>query len=804
MYHRKLRVSLSPHINFIAGENGSCKSAIIAAIQICFGASARTTHRGKNIKAFIRHGFDGNALVRVKLRNDDGAGGSDAFHPGKYGKQIIVERLIRRDGSAEYRLKNEQGLLVSKLKSDLDAMMDHLNIQTDNPCAVLEHENAKLFLKGTSQDKYKFFLQSTDLAKMRTTYTRIDETTRMIAESTLTQEKAKIVTLRDAKNKVKKHWQEAQSIEKLEDELNTLKQKERDVVNNAEKLAETKEVVEELEKDQNEANAKLEETSTRMSENHRQKMDAQSNIREARRPLQRYKAELKRLTRSKERTKQQLTRVQYDLQQKRDRHAALLQSLTEGSKDLQIELTNALKELEDRHDGCKDKKTLRLSQAAKAKPSCSFRPTTDTNKPVSVHISAHWTTGNVCHAAGSVHAAIEVATGTALRNYLVVNGQDKALVDKLRRQAHCTSTEANMIITVRTGYRYHNLELPDGGLAGQAICSILQVSNDEVFNALIDTCALESKLLFDDREVAESRVLTGPSGGFRVANSVSEVYLPTGDKFVVRRGNLAYIANKRDRRGYIISQNVDRGIAELENKLNCLEKKVDELRRDETVLSHDKEELGNAIKQRNDRINDLSRRYNQHRVQLRCLDEEMADALQDHTLDTSVLEGECRSTEDELEDFQRREQALNDTIASDRSLQDRLDALEKVETVEKMITAEISERQSDADAVYKRLREAKVDEITGQRELEAAQAAVEKLEQHLVTVRGDCDEQTQIALKLGGKPAEVNPPAHCNKRIQTVERPLARVQNNVYGLSLSELKTQMEVQEAKYRQNSQL
>ncbi|KAG3049394.1 hypothetical protein JG687_00012000 [Phytophthora cactorum] len=361
-----------------------------------------------------------------------------------------------------------------------------------------------------------------------------------------------------------------------------------------------------------------------------------------------------------------------------------------------------------------------------------------------------------------------------------------------------------MIITVRTGYRYHNLELPDGGLAGQAICSILQVSNDEVFNALIDTCALESKLLFDDREVAESRVLTGPSGGFRVANSVSEVYLPTGDKFVVRRGNLAYIANKRDRRGYIISQNVDRGIAELENKLNCLEKKVDELRRDETVLSHDKEELGNAIKQRNDRINDLSRRYNQHRVQLRCLDEEMADALQDHTLDTSVLEGECRSTEDELEDFQRREQALNDTIASDRSLQDRLDALEKVETVEKMITAEISERQSDADAVYKRLREAKVDEITGQRELEAAQAAVEKLEQHLVTVRGDCDEQTQIALKLGGKPAEVNPPAHCNKRIQTVERPLARVQNNVYGLSLSELKTQMEVQEAKYRQNSQL
>ncbi|EEY55332.1 structural maintenance of chromosomes protein, putative [Phytophthora infestans T30-4] len=158
MCHRKLRVTLSPHINFITGENGSGKSAIIAAIQICFGASARTTHRGKNIKSFIRHGCDGNAFVRVTLRNDDGAG-SDAFQADKYGKKIIVERLIRRDGSAEYRLKSEKGMLVSKLKSELEAMMDHLNIQTDNPCAVLDQDNAKLFLKGTSQDKYKFFLQ---------------------------------------------------------------------------------------------------------------------------------------------------------------------------------------------------------------------------------------------------------------------------------------------------------------------------------------------------------------------------------------------------------------------------------------------------------------------------------------------------------------------------------------------------------------------------------------------------------------------------------------------------------------------
>lgn len=41
--------------------------------QICLGASARSTHRGKSIKNLIRHGHDGNALVRITLRNAGGA-----------------------------------------------------------------------------------------------------------------------------------------------------------------------------------------------------------------------------------------------------------------------------------------------------------------------------------------------------------------------------------------------------------------------------------------------------------------------------------------------------------------------------------------------------------------------------------------------------------------------------------------------------------------------------------------------------------------------------------------------------------
>ena len=52
-------------------------------------------------------------------------------------------------------MKNEEGTIISRAKKDLDAMLDHLNIQVDNPCAVLDQESAKLFLKGNAKDKYK-------------------------------------------------------------------------------------------------------------------------------------------------------------------------------------------------------------------------------------------------------------------------------------------------------------------------------------------------------------------------------------------------------------------------------------------------------------------------------------------------------------------------------------------------------------------------------------------------------------------------------------------------------------------------
>ena len=130
MCHRKLRVELNRNINFIHGQNGSGKSAILAALQICLGAGARRTHRGSNLQDLIRkdHGHQPtHAKLAVTVRNE----GEDAFRHEDFGDKITVERTIslRSGGNNGYKLLDQNGKEVSRSRKDLDEMLDHLYVK---------------------------------------------------------------------------------------------------------------------------------------------------------------------------------------------------------------------------------------------------------------------------------------------------------------------------------------------------------------------------------------------------------------------------------------------------------------------------------------------------------------------------------------------------------------------------------------------------------------------------------------------------------------------------------------------------
>lgn len=171
MNHHYFQFELGPLINFICGKNGSGKSALLTAIIICLGGKASTTSRGNSLKKFIREGCD-RARIICTIKNE----GEDAYMHDEFGDRIIVERHFSQSGTSGFSIKTASGRIYSNKRGELDPILDHCNLQMDNPLNVLTQDAAREFLhKSSPADKYKFFLKGVQLEQLDQDYRLIDE-----------------------------------------------------------------------------------------------------------------------------------------------------------------------------------------------------------------------------------------------------------------------------------------------------------------------------------------------------------------------------------------------------------------------------------------------------------------------------------------------------------------------------------------------------------------------------------------------------------------------------------------------------
>ncbi|XP_012727779.2 structural maintenance of chromosomes protein 6 [Fundulus heteroclitus] len=221
MCHHSLGpVQFGPHVNFIVGNNGSGKSAILTALIVGLGGKATMTNRGVSLKDFVKTG-ENIADVTVKLRNR----GADAYRKDLYGDYIIVEQRISSDGSRSYKLKNKSGQLVSNKKEELIAVLDHFNIQLDNPVSILSQEMSKQFLHSKNEsDKYKFFMKATLLEQMKTDYIHIKHTETITRQQVERQEEC-LKDLRQEFLQKKERYESLSSFSDLKENLENLKKK---------------------------------------------------------------------------------------------------------------------------------------------------------------------------------------------------------------------------------------------------------------------------------------------------------------------------------------------------------------------------------------------------------------------------------------------------------------------------------------------------------------------------------------------------------------------------------------------------
>jgi chromosome segregation ATPase len=106
MSHEHFTVNLAPNVNFIHGENGSGKSAILVALQFCLGSSASATNRADSLGGLVKRG-ENEGEVLVTLKNE----GFEAYRPDVYGKSITIARKISKTASggagSSYRIYGE-------------------------------------------------------------------------------------------------------------------------------------------------------------------------------------------------------------------------------------------------------------------------------------------------------------------------------------------------------------------------------------------------------------------------------------------------------------------------------------------------------------------------------------------------------------------------------------------------------------------------------------------------------------------------------------------------------------------------
>ncbi|WCJ36463.1 structural maintenance of chromosomes 6A [Euphorbia peplus] len=161
MCHSNLEIELCPWVNFITGQNGSGKSAILTALCVAFGCRAKGTQRAATLKDFIKTDCS-YATVEVEVKNQ----GHDPFKPEKYGAAIIIERRISHSTSSTI-LKDFQGRKVASRREELQELIEHFNIDVENPCVIMSQDKSREFLhSGNDKDKFKFFYKATLLQKV--------------------------------------------------------------------------------------------------------------------------------------------------------------------------------------------------------------------------------------------------------------------------------------------------------------------------------------------------------------------------------------------------------------------------------------------------------------------------------------------------------------------------------------------------------------------------------------------------------------------------------------------------------------
>ena len=161
MCHVNFTQNFYAGVNYITGENGSGKSAVVVALSAALGANCSKIGKGEDLSNLIGLA-EPIAVVTVILRNDP----TNPRHVSKYKDPVVVERTLVKRSEAD-RISNRATIKIDgkeARKLDLVELMTAMAIDIGNPAVVLHQDAAKSFgEQNDGKDLYNYFLDATGL-----------------------------------------------------------------------------------------------------------------------------------------------------------------------------------------------------------------------------------------------------------------------------------------------------------------------------------------------------------------------------------------------------------------------------------------------------------------------------------------------------------------------------------------------------------------------------------------------------------------------------------------------------------------
>ncbi|KAI4323824.1 hypothetical protein L6164_023401 [Bauhinia variegata] len=648
MCHSNLEIEFGDWVNFVTGQNGSGKSAILTALCVAFGCRAKGTQRASTLKDFIKTGCS-SAAIHVEIKNN----GDDAFKPDIYGDVIIVERKIS-ESTNSIVLKDFQGKKVASRKAELQEIVEHFNIDVENPCIIMSQDKSREFLhSGTDKDKFKFFYKATLLQQvselLETISKELNQASGLVGgledtikpiEKELQELRVKIKNMEHVEQivqqiqqlKKKLAWAWVYNVDKQLKEQSIKIEKLKDRIPTCQaKIDYQKGLVEELKERFNKKKAQISSMLGRTSEVNEMKAKLEKSISMATKETLELEQECDRLTINIEKMVHRVRTLEQQVQDIREKHekdtqaekcemeerlhglhneveaaqlalrrltdeeAVITESLRQQNNEIR-KIADQIEEHEKRHRECLHH--IRELQQHQTNKVIAFGGERVMNllriierrhqrfkRPPIGPIGSHLNLVN-----GDKWAvAVEHAIGKMLNSFIVTDHKDSLLLRECAREAHYGHLQIIIYDFSRPRLIIPQHMLPQT-TEGPSVLSVLHSENETVINVLVDLGSIERQVLVRDYDAG--RVVAFEQ---RISN-LKEVYTSDGYK-MFSRGSVQTVLppNKRLRTGRLCSS-FDNDIKSLEHDASQQKEIADDCRRSKREAEIKLEDLDRKLK----------------------------------------------------------------------------------------------------------------------------------------------------------------------------------------------------------------